>query len=94
MILTILYILQALCGLGIVWGIFMLFRNSQVYKFRVELIDIFADQAKKSLKPEIDYRWRSQMYHTVTYNQMVAHFWKPLKADKWWPDTSFLEPPK
>ncbi len=35
--------------------------------------------------------WRWQEYEKVSFDAVVFKFWRPLKAEAFWDDTSFLE---
>lgn len=69
--------------LVIVFSFYMMWRNSRVFQFRREISDIvFATD---------DWQWRLKVYRTVTYDQMMLQFWKPVKPESFYKDLSFLE---
>lgn len=77
-------VLLVLALAGLVVSFYMLVRNQRVYSFRMGLIDrIFAFP---------DSSWRIARFDEVSYNDMMLNPLKPLKPEKWWSDTSFLEP--
>jgi hypothetical protein len=62
---------------------FILVRNQRVYRYRSEMADtIFSASVW-------DYKWRLSIMDSVTYNDMMLQFWKPL--DRFYPDKSFLD---
>lgn len=76
----------------ILGAIYMMFRNIQVYKFRIWLINQVSLAAAADINNGLtEWRWRSETFNTVTYNTMMFKFWKPLKPGAWYADTSFLE---
>jgi hypothetical protein len=81
MILTLVltvYILLGLCAAALSW------RNYRVWKFRDGIIDRMFELG--------DYSRRQKVFSTVSYDEMLFKFWKPLKPEVWYEDTSFLEP--
>lgn len=70
-----------ICLLGIGFCIYMFYRNDQVAAYRQAIIDrVFSFS---------DYKWRNDVYKSVSYNDMVYKFWKPL--DSFYPDKTFLQ---
>lgn len=62
----------------------MWYRNSQVFKLRNEIIDKVFSYS--------DWPWRRDVYKSVSYNEMMLDFWKPIKAESFYKDLSFLKP--
>lgn len=92
MMLWIIDLVIALCMLGIIFGSYIGFvRNNQVYRFRTKLVDELYEISKLDQSSSSQ---RSQVYRSVSYNDMVLKFWKPLKPEVWYQNTNFLEPPK
>ena len=61
-----------------VFLMFLGYRNSRVFKYRMELIDKLSEAAKKDIDAGLDPQWRYAEFNKVTYNEMVYRFWKPL----------------
>lgn len=88
---TILSILAVITTISV--GGFALWRNEMVYRFRLFLLsqirnDYFADADLRIFYSE----WRWDVFNSVTYENMLIKFWKPLRPEEWYNDTSFLEP--
>lgn len=65
----------------IIFCIYMLIRNQMVKNYRLKLIDkIFSFK---------DYKWRNEIYDSVSYDKMMIQFWRRL--DSFYPDKSFLK---
>ena len=77
-VLTIDALVWIACGLT-------LYRNHKVSKLRQEIIG--------KIFEFMDWEWRVVKYHEVSYNDMVFSV-KPIKAESFYKDTSFLEPAK
>lgn len=56
----------------LVFMIFMILRNNAVYKFRDRVIDEVYDNE--------NWEEKRKEYISVSYNEMVFKFWKPLKS--------------
>ena len=82
---------QILAALGEVFCLFMFWRNNQVYKFRIWMIDEISKQVNKDILASRDWLWRRGYRDQVSYNAMFWQFWKPLKPEAWYTDTSFLK---
>lgn len=81
---------MAVVSLIMVAFAYMFMRLNRVYNFRMSLIDQIHEAAKADRSKE--YMWRWKEYDKVLFDDMMIHFWKPLKAEVWWEDTKFLEP--
>ena len=68
---------------------FGLMRNTQVFRFRQDLNRRCFSAAVEACD---DDGWRWDAMNTVTYERMLLMFWRPLRADKWYADTRFLDP--
>lgn len=65
-------------------------RNNQVYKFRMELVEWVHLGTLSDIDKDADWRWRFEALNTVSYWRMAFSF-KPLKAENFYEDTTFLE---
>lgn len=67
-------------------------RNGQVFRFRISLNDrvyrlnMLDIQSGKEARPD-----RRDKLNSMSYTRMMLFFWKPLRPEAWWSDTSFLE---
>lgn len=61
-----------------------LYRNNDVYKFRIKILN--------QIPFSENFMWRYEIYERVKYNEMLFQFWKPLKIETWYNDLSFLKP--
>lgn len=67
--------------------VYMLYRNTQVYRLREKMLN-----AMQKYSSESDPGWRIKAYESVSYNDMMHQFWKPLKPESFYDDVSFLQP--
>lgn len=70
----------------------LLVRNEFVNKFRRELIQKISDIDQEEIQQGHGYTgWRLNEYGKVTYQQMLFKFWKRLKVENFYKNTSFLD---
>lgn len=81
------FLLMGICLLIMLWCVIRLYRNNRVYLYRKFLIDVIWEVMDSSSKDDLS--WRLAVYNSVTYNEMVTKFWKPL--DSFYKDKSFLK---
>lgn len=72
------------------WCVFMLYRNNQVYRFRISLLDTMWQYSSE--EDYATYKWRHEVFASVSYKQMCNQFWKPLTPEAFYSNTSFLYP--
>lgn len=75
----ILSIILVIILSGLFIGIYLLFRNNKVYKFRTRIIDLETDKylAEKSYEKN-----PYELHDRYTYDEMLYSF-KPLKLEDW-----------
>lgn len=87
--ITMITTLGLLLGVGI--GTLIMFRVQQVLFFRMQLLSLISDAVDADLEANnYKWRWRYDTFDEVSYNKMVYQFWKRLKAENFYSDTSFL----
>jgi hypothetical protein len=65
-------------------------RNERVYHFRMDLIDRI-HQANQTVRGE--WEWRYEEFNRVSYDRMFWEFWKPVRAEAFYPrDPARAEP--
>ncbi len=69
---VILYIVLVIGLLGIGFSLYMLWRNKEVYKIRLKIIDIFYAEKNYILYDR-----------GPSYDQMLNQFWKPITLEYW-----------
>lgn len=87
---TMFIILGSLMVVVLILMATLLIRNDKVYSFRMNILKQLSQAAEDDVRNQRDYEWRFHTYNSVGYNEMVAKFWKPLKVEKWYRDTSFI----
>lgn len=88
---SILFACIITCFIIMIASLCLLWRNRMVDKYRGQLLYQMGDAIKKDFDSgEMNWRWRFEKYHEVTYYQMLYKFWKPL--DSFYKDTAFLRP--
>lgn len=76
------FLIAAFCACYLV-----LWRSQRVGDYRRRLyMEIFAISLRE-IENGVDYTWRWRVMDTVSFNQMVYKFWKPL--DSFYPDHRF-----
>ena len=77
-------------GLIMILGCFgALYRNSVVFKYRGEILRKMSIASKKDIKNGKEWDWRHDVWDTITYNQMMVKFWKPI--DSFYTDKKFIK---
>jgi len=71
--------------------IFFFYRNNKVYEFRQYLLAQVDVGSASDISRRVDFHWRFDKLDLVSYNTMLYTWWRPLKAEEWWVNTSFLE---
>lgn len=79
--------------IGLLVIFFMWTRNRRVYRFRIVLLQIVAAAATMDEMQGNDPAWRWDVLSSVTYQQMVRQFWRPLTLLEFFPDPAFIMPP-
>lgn len=78
------------CCLIFFGTIFASHRIETVFRFRADLLAKIHDRCGEDIEASRDWEWRYKAFESVSYNDMVTHFWKPLQPNVWWGDTKFL----
>jgi len=87
-----IYIFFGVLGVLFSLNAWLMLRNHRVGRFRDELIDRVSEAARANLHDgEKSWRWRYDTFGSVSYERMLYQFWKPLRPNVWWKDTSFLD---
>jgi hypothetical protein len=63
------------------FGVFLFYRNNKVFKLRQGIIEKIYDH--------IDYEWRVEEFHKVSYNKMVLSF-RRIRPESFYKDVSFI----
>jgi hypothetical protein len=85
------YILPAISISLYIAGISVIIRNNQVSKFRTRLVKMVGEKAEVDIKLGLPWEWRYETLDLVAYDTMVKKFWVPMKPERWWKDTTFLQ---
>lgn len=87
----LLYLYTVLGILFMIVTMILLDRNYKVANYRRDLIEKMYQASVNDIDAKTYiFAWRQEIYHSVSYNDMLFKFWKPL--DSFYPDKSFLEP--
>lgn len=86
-------IVAMISTVGLVHALYMRWRNHRVYKLRTALIAVVTVASKMDAELGRDYAWRMAVLDSVTYNDMLLKFWRPLRLNAFYQDLSFLMPP-
>jgi hypothetical protein len=65
------------------WLLFM-YRNGRITKMRRRMIETIAQCP--------DWQWRLKAFESVSYGAMMTRFWKPVRPEAFYADTTFLKP--
>ena len=64
-------------------------RVDAVYAYRKYLIDAIHERNIRDIDKGIEYEWRWEYYETVSYDDMMMKFWKPL--DSFYKEKDFIK---
>ena len=68
---------------------YLLYRNQKIYSYRVELLRKISERATEDITNNIDWHWRYDTFESVSYDEMIYKFWKPL--DSFYKDKKFIQ---
>lgn len=85
----LIYVGMTVCAWGMIWCLITFRRNNQVSKYRNELIQRVGALAQDDINNGRGWEWRWRAYETVSYDEMLRKFWKPL--DSFYEDKAFME---
>lgn len=60
--------------------IYMLIRNTLVYTYRTNLIHRISESNIEDISDGRPWHWRYEEYNSISYNEMMLKFWKPLDS--------------
>ena len=69
--------------------VFLMFRNDRVHDYRQKLLGTISNCVEIDIQENRSWEWRYEIYHSVSYDNMLYRFWKPLES--FYKDKSFLE---
>ena len=72
-------------------SVIVLIRNEQVYRFLKFTAEVVYVRSQEDIKKGLPYQWRWDQLKKVDYKTMLYKFYKPLKPENFWEDTSFLK---
>lgn len=83
------YVIILLVGICFALSVIMLIRNGKIFRYKMRLLE----QAHRASIRDIDlnrkWEWRYDYLESVSCNDMMKKFWKPL--DGFYKDKSFVE---
>lgn len=62
----------------VVVSLYMLYRNFRVYRYRTRIRNLVFD--KRPGEPPLAWMDRLKYYETVSYDDMMKKFWKPVNS--------------
>ena len=81
--MIIIFLSNILLSFGIT-GLIALFvyskRNDAVFKETIHILQIVSDLSKEDIKNNRDYKWRYEEMDSISYQDMLLPFWKPVKS--------------
>lgn len=93
--LNFLIILLHIC---LILNLVLLVRNEYVCNYRIKLLNKISDLTQKDINDidniknkKYDWKWRYNVFGSVSYNKMWILFWKRLKPENFYKDLSFLK---
>lgn len=78
----IFVILMTIAFLPFSFSIFIFYRNYKIFRMRTEIIEKIFDH--------IDYEWRIEEFHKVSYDQMMLSF-RRIRPESFYKDVSFID---
>ncbi len=73
-LMVFLYATLLVCSIGVLFSIFMLRRNQAVFNYRLGILNDLYHPYRS------DWKSRSRLYDSVSYDTMMWQFWRPLKS--------------
>ena len=64
----------------LLFSIFMLRRNNQVYKECIRVLNLISALAKQDSIRGLPWQWRFDEFESISYDKMVLEFWKPVSS--------------
>lgn len=80
-------------SIALLFTFYMRWRNHRVRSLRVAMIGVVMAASQLDAQLGRDYAWRMEMLDSVSYDDMMRKFWRPVRLDAFYPDPSFLMPP-
>lgn len=77
---------------AILYFLVFMYRNHFVYRLRRDMLQMVSLAAKEDIDDDHSFEWRYDALMSVGYDEMVNKFWKPIKAEAFYEDLSFLYP--
>lgn len=76
------------------FGVFTWFmwRLHRVSELRLTILQLIHNCSEEDLAGGRPWEWRFRTLNTVSFDRMLLQFWKPVRAETWWSDTSFMRP--
>lgn len=87
--ITIAILIEIYVLMGMIWCIYMLYRNNKVADYRHYLLEQIRVAGKLDIANGRNWQWRYDEYETVSYNEMMWRFWKPI--DSFYPNHDFID---
>jgi len=83
-------VLISIAGLSLLLAFFMMYRNTAVFTFRMQIIAKVSEMAQLDIANKKEWQWRYDIQDRVSYDYMMYRFWIPLKVENFWDDLSFI----
>jgi len=78
---SIITIILVTCVLLLILSVILFFRNNQVLKHRLNLINLITEKDREEIFSDMPYTGsRLKMLRQVSYYRMVLEFWRPLRS--------------
>lgn len=75
---------------GMAFCLFMIHRNYEVHRYSRNLLGLIDRASEQDIARHREFKWRFKAFDSVSYDEMVMKFWKPL--DSFYADMSFTDP--
>jgi hypothetical protein len=85
--MEIRFVLSLICFVGILFCLFMFYRNEKVFLFSIDLLNKVSKRAKEQIDADITQDWRKFYiwYRSgMSSNKMFWQFWKPLTIESFY----------
>lgn len=77
--------------LVVAYYLFILSRIESVSQFRSDLLKQVSKAVTADINSGRSWEWRYDKLSSVKYERILHTFWRPLKAEAWYEDCSFLK---
>ena len=73
-------VILGLCIAAQLFALGMLWRNSRVYRWQMQILERVRDGARRDIERDQPWTWRYAALDAVPYTAQMVRFWRPLDS--------------